>query len=186
MISGRVDEMRNSKVHGWAFNSDDRNERLEILIKRGDEIVASGIADAFREDLPNAGVGDGKHAFGIPVPPTFASFLGLTVVARSASSGEVQLPIANNDERKIDSLFAGVTRRYDNLLLEMKSEVDAVKAGASSEWRDEVNERLARIEKRLEDFEVFVMRLDEMTRKLQERVGLLKPKGMFAWLRRRS
>jgi hypothetical protein len=185
MISGRVDEMRNGKVHGWAFNTDDRSERLQIQIMRDNEVVASGIADAFREDLPYAGVGDGKHAFGIPVPPTFASFVGLSIIARTASHGQIELAIANNDERKIDSLFADVTRRYDTLLLDLKRQVDGVREGVNIEWRDDVEDRLTRIEKRLEDFEVFIMRIDEMTRKLQERVGLLRPKGFFARFRRK-
>ena len=190
MIVGRVDEMMNGKVYGWAFNSDNPGERLDIRVSRGSDVVAAGKADEFRKDLPDAGVGDGQHAFSIDVPPNISSFHGLVIVARSVASGEAVLPIATNDERRVDDLFHVFAQRYDDLLVEMKSQIDAVKGGGGAGTgagdtilRAEMEERLSKLEKRLEDFEVFVVRLDEMTRLLQERVGLLRPKSLFAWLR---
>ncbi|MGV3549560.1 hypothetical protein [Rhizobium sp.] len=188
MIVGRVDEMMNGKVYGWAFNSDVPSERLEVRISRGAEVVATGTADVFRKDLPDAGVGDGSHAFNIEVPPNISSFQGLVIVARSATSGEAVLPIATNDDRRVDDLFHVFSQRYDDLMVEMKAELEEIKVSSgtvATALGPELEDRLARVERRLEDFEVFVIRLDEMTRTLQERVGLLRPKGFFAWFRRR-
>jgi hypothetical protein len=188
MIVGRVDEMANGKVHGWAFNSDNPGERLEIRISRGSDVVATGKADLFRKDLPDAGVGDGNHAFGLDVPSNISTFHGLVIVARSATSGEAVLAIATNDERRVDDLFHVFAQRYDDILVNLKSDIDGLRgedgAGAGKMLGPELEERLLKLEKRLEDFEVFVVRLDEITRKLEERVGLLRPKGFFTRFRR--
>jgi hypothetical protein len=187
MIVGRVDEMTNGKVYGWAFNSDNPGERLDIRISRGSDVVATGKADVFRKDLPDAGVGDGEHAFAIDLPPNISSFTGLVIVARSAASGEAVLPIATNDERRVDDLFHVFSQRYDDLMVEMKSELDTLRRdGGDAVLRGELEDRLSKIERRLEDFEVFIVRLDEITRTLQERVGLLRPKGFFARFRRKK
>lgn len=187
MIVGRVDEMANGKVHGWAFNSDSPGERLEIRISRGSDVVATGKADNFRKDLPDAGVGDGNHAFGIDVPSNISSFHGLVIVARSAASGEAVLPIATNDERRVDDLFHVFAQRYDDILVNLKSDIDGLRGeggpGVGKILGPELEERLSKVEKRIEDFEVFIVRLDEITRKLEERVGLLRPKGLFSRLR---
>lgn len=185
MIVGRVDEMMNGKVHGWAFNSDQPDEHVEIRISRGSELLASGIADGFRKDLPDAGVGDGHHAFAVKLPDGVSSFQGLQIVARSADDGEMVLPIASKEDRKLDDLFYVFSQRYDDLLISMKADIDVVRTEGAPLLRAELEERLAKLERRLEDFEVFVIRLDEITSKLQERVGLLRPKGFFSWFRRK-
>ena len=186
MIVGRVDVLSNNKVFGWAFNPDNPGERLQIRISRGAGIVATGRADVFREDLPDSGVGDGRHAFEIELPPNITSLQGLVLVARSESAGETTLQVATHEEHRFDDLFNVFSIRYDDLLVELKGEIDALKserggAGASLPSA-ELEERLSKIERRLEDFEVFIMRIDEMTRTLQERVGLRKPKSIFARL----
>lgn len=190
MIVGQVDTLANGKVYGWAFNSDNQAERLQISIARGAQTLAAGMADLFREDLPDAGIGDGKHAFAIAVPPDITSLQGLSIAARSSTAGETALPIATSEEQRLDELFQGFSQRYDDLLVDMKDEIESMRRrgddGAGNvELRAEFEARLAKVEKRLEDFEVFILRLDEITRKLQERAGLSRPGGMLARLLKR-
>lgn len=187
MIVGRVDEMRNGKVYGWAFNSDSPDEHLEIRVNRGADVVATGHANIFRPDLPDAGIGKGDHAFEIVLPPNISSFHGLVLVARSGSAGDAPLPIATNDERRIDDLFQIFSQRYDNALMAFKAEIDIIKgAGDLQRAQDlaalpEFDRRLSELEKRIEDFEVFVVRLDEVSRILQERAGLTRKRGFFSF-----
>jgi hypothetical protein len=190
MIVGRVDVMKNGKVYGWAFNSDKPSERLQIRIGRGSDILTTGKADVFREDLPDAGVGDGKHAFEVELPPNVTSLQGLVISARSEDSGEVVLPITTSDERHVDDLFEAFAQRYDDVIIEMREELSALRSEGvgrpgGTPIPEDLEARLSKIERRMEDFEVFVVRLDENTRALQERVGLIKPSGFFAKLFRK-
>jgi hypothetical protein len=75
MIVGRVDGMRNGKVYGWAFNSDEPDEHLEIKVSRGGVVIATSLANSLRKDLPDAGIGNGDHAFDIALSPATSSFL---------------------------------------------------------------------------------------------------------------
>jgi hypothetical protein len=192
VIIGRVDEMRNGKVYGWAYNSDNPGEHLEVSVNRGAEILATGLADRMREDLPEAGVGKGDHAFEIVLPPNISSFHGIMLVARSDLAGAAPLPIATNDERRIDDLFQIFSLRYDEALIALKSEIDVLKnvdeqaSGQGSASLLEFERRLSELEKRIEDFEVFIVRLDEMSRILQERAGLTRSRGIFSFLFRRK
>lgn len=184
--------MRNGKVYGWAFNSENPDEHLEVRVNRGTDVIATGQANLMRKDLPGAGIGNGDHAFEIVLPPNITSFHGIMLVAKSATSGEAPLAIATNDERRVDDLFQVFAQRYDEVLLALKAEIDLLN-GVGDLKRDrelaaipEFDRRLSELEKRIEDFEVFVVRLDEISRVLQERAGLNRKKGIFSFLFRKN
>lgn len=178
MLIGRVDELENGKVFGWAFNEDQPDEHLVIRVMRGSQVVASGVANIMRPDLPDAGVGDGDHAFNIPLPPNITSFSGLMIVAQSQKAGEIPLQIATNDDRRLDELFSVFSGRYEETLVALKEELDAVRARcemletaprqSSTELPDDLSQRLIRLETRMESAEVFFVRIDEMVRQLVE------------------
>lgn len=183
MLTGRVDEMQHGKIWGWAFNEEQPGEHLLIRVMRGPQVIAGGVANMTRPDLPEAGIGDGDHAFAIDVPPNITSFQGLMIVAQSQKAGEIALPIATNDERRFDEMFAVFADRYEDALMKFKTEVDDVKtrclaletAAPAAPHRlsavqlpDDLAERLARLESRMEAAEVFFVRIDETVRKLVE------------------
>ena len=191
MIVGRVDVMRDGKVFGWAYNSESPDEHLEISINRGAKVIATGRANLMRDDLPDAGIGKGDHAFEIVLPPAISSLQGITLMAKSASVGEAALPIATDDDRRTDELFQILTQRYDGALVALKAEIDLLNGvGGLQHARDltalpEFERRLSELEKRIEDFEVFVVRLDEISRILQERAGLTRRRGFFSFFFRK-
>ena len=191
MIVGRVDVMRDGKVFGWAYNSESPDEHLEISINRGAKVIATGRANLMRDDLPDAGIGKGDHAFEIVLPPAISSLQGITLMAKSASVGEAALPIATDDDRRTDELFQILTQRYDGALVALKAEIDLLNGvGGLQHARDltalpEFERRLSELEKRIEDFEVFVVRLDEISRILQERAGLTRRRGFFSFFLRK-
>ena len=191
MIVGRDDVMRDGKVFGWAYNSESPDEHLEISINRGAKVIATGRANLMRDDLPDAGIGKGDHAFEIVLPPAISSLQGITLMAKSASVGEAALPIATDDDRRTDELFQILTQRYDGALVALKAEIDLLNGvGGLQHARDitalpEFERRLSELEKRIEDFEVFVVRLDEISRILQERAGLTRRRGFFSFFFRK-
>jgi hypothetical protein len=180
MLTGRVDELKNNKIYGWAFNSEQASEHLVIRVMLGPQVVASGVANLMRPDLPDAGVGDGDHAFEVPVPPNVVSFQGLMIIAQSVRSGEIPLPIATNDDRRVDELFSVFSKQYEEALIAMKEELDSVNARCEAlesteaggvrqtELPDDLSQRLIKLETRIDSAEVFFLRIDEMVRKLVE------------------
>src|ERR1044072_2026544 len=122
MLSGRVDELEDSKICGWAFNDDQPGEHLVIRVMRGPQVIASGVANMARRDLPDAGVGDGDHAFAVEVPASITSLQGLMIIAQSQKAGEIVLPIATNDEQRFDDMFLVFADRYEEALMKFKEE----------------------------------------------------------------
>jgi hypothetical protein len=188
MLTGRVDELKNNKVYGWAYNSENPAEHLVIRIMQGPRVIASGVANLTRPDLPEAGIGDGDHAFEILVPQNITSFHGLMIVAQSVREGEVALPIATNDDRRLDDLFEVFSERYEAALFALKDDIDTIRENQKSSIEPpitvavdgNIEARLAKLEKRIEESEVFVMRIDAQLKELIDTSKKLKrPKRFF-------
>ena len=192
MLIGRVDELQNGKIYGWAFNEEQPTEHLIIRIMRGPQVIASGVANIMRPDLPAAGIGDGDHAFQVEVPANITSFEGLMIIAQSQKFGELPLPIANSDERRVDELFSALSKDYEEALIALKEELDAVKercetletkgkgAGLTA-LPEDLSQRLIRLETRMDAAEVFFIRIDEAVRKLVDEKKVKKKRflGLF-------
>lgn len=58
-FDGIVDEM----AHGWVFNSENPGERLTVEVLCDSEVVATGFANNYRDDLESNGIGDGCYHF---------------------------------------------------------------------------------------------------------------------------
>ena len=173
MLMGRVDELSNNKVYGWAFNDENPAEHMVIRIMHGPRVIASSVANIMRPDLPDAGVGAGDHAFEVVVPPNIESFHGLMIIAQSARDGEIALPIASNDDRRLDDLFALFSKQYEDALIAMKAELDTLKEDRRAPKNiaaapTDLDARLAQLETRMEAAELFFIRIDESVRKLTE------------------
>jgi GT2 family glycosyltransferase len=70
---GNLDFVKGFYVYGWAYNKKDLDERVEVVVFVDDKPVAEGVADLFRQDLLDAGIGDGKHGFIIKLPEDLVS-----------------------------------------------------------------------------------------------------------------
>lgn len=93
-LEGLVDNATDSRLYGWAWNAAAPEERLAVELRIGEEVVARGTAERLREDLLKAGVGDGRHAFELPLRPEWAQrHKELNVVVRAADGTEAPLPM---------------------------------------------------------------------------------------------
>jgi hypothetical protein len=52
-------------VRGWAYDTEMPAAHLEVVVRIGEEFCASSHADVARNDLLQAGIGDGSHGFSI-------------------------------------------------------------------------------------------------------------------------
>lgn len=66
---GHVDSYDARGVHGWAADAVglDRSVRVELVDATGRRL-AQGVADLFRQDLADLGLGHGRHGFFLPLP----------------------------------------------------------------------------------------------------------------------
>ena len=64
-----IDQVLDTQIEGWIVRPDQVTHRYIVALREGDRVVARAIASRFRSDLVTAGLGDGCHAFVLPMPP---------------------------------------------------------------------------------------------------------------------
>jgi hypothetical protein len=67
-VTGSVDELTEDNIYGWAWDPDQPNTPIQIDIYDGDTLLATVPADGFRQDLLDAGMGNGNHVFHYVIP----------------------------------------------------------------------------------------------------------------------
>lgn len=67
-VEGSLDAVDAQVIFGWAWNPTQPGQRIQVRVWDGDTPLATVTADQFRQDLLDAGVGDGKHGFSLPIP----------------------------------------------------------------------------------------------------------------------
>jgi sulfatase maturation enzyme AslB (radical SAM superfamily) len=68
VVRCHIDAVWNNRVLGWAVDLNDPDKFVTVDVYSGDQLVGSAIADQFREDLLEAGLGHGRHAFSCELP----------------------------------------------------------------------------------------------------------------------
>jgi hypothetical protein len=178
MLIGNIDAFERGRLFGWAFNPEAAAEHLAIRVRSGNELVAEGIANLARPDLPDAGVGAGDHAFELTLPPMVKSLEGLLVTAHSARHGELVLSALPKDDHHLNAILQIYTARYNSALAGFKTRLDAASGDIEELKRkalnaemappDDLESRLQELEKRIDGIEVFLVRIDETLRELGE------------------
>lgn len=67
-VHGHLDGIHGGRASGWLWDPKFPNHALRFEVLANGEVVAGGIADEYRADLAKAGIGNGWHAFSVPVP----------------------------------------------------------------------------------------------------------------------
>ncbi len=65
-LHGFIDEARANRITGWVWDPQQPQQRVAIDLVGGDTRLARVVANEFRADLAQAGIGDGRHAFTMP------------------------------------------------------------------------------------------------------------------------
>jgi hypothetical protein len=181
-IRGAVDNVGAKKIYGWAWYPDRPEERLTVEIRLGDEVMLSSTADFARSDLPQAGIGDGNHAFEIQLTPECVARRNeMTVIARAADGSKMKLPFR---VRRTPEITAAATQRnieqlaasQKELREEMRAALAQVARGASTGRGAEtaataaaqVAAAQARLEEKLATLDLWLTRLDLRLSELAE------------------
>ncbi len=108
VVDGRVEGTPDGVVTGWAWNPADPEERVRITVWVNGRPVASGPADQRAPGLKKVGIGDGRHAFAIPLPEELRDQQPLRVAVRADGAVE-RLPLLENwSETGAESVWSGV------------------------------------------------------------------------------
>ena len=68
LLQSYVDEIMGNRIRGWVRDPSRPGRRLAIQVFVGSTLIATDLADRFRQDLLNAQIGDGCHSFDIELP----------------------------------------------------------------------------------------------------------------------
>ncbi|XOV89484.1 MAG: glycosyltransferase [Pseudomonadota bacterium] len=71
--SYHIDHIENGVLFGWFYDAARPDEAAGFLIEVNGRVAARGIADRYRQDLEDTGMGNGWHAFQCPIPWTYIS-----------------------------------------------------------------------------------------------------------------
>jgi hypothetical protein len=71
-VVGYVEAVTEIAALGWVWRSG-LNERLIVELRLGEQTISQACADGMREDLARSGIGDGRHAFTLPIPESMRS-----------------------------------------------------------------------------------------------------------------
>jgi hypothetical protein len=66
-FDGYCERIEKNTIYGWAFNKEDPRATVDVTIYVDDRFVGRIHADQLREDLKQRGIGDGRHAFSMPL-----------------------------------------------------------------------------------------------------------------------
>src|SRR2546425_7947 len=73
-------------ILAWAWDMNRPNDPIKLDIYDGNALLANVTADVFRQDLLDAGKGNGKHGLNFPVPPKLKDGKSHTIEIRFAGT----------------------------------------------------------------------------------------------------
>lgn len=126
-MAGHIDVAKPGCVEGWAYDPADPDYPIEIEVCVDGRRVASCVADTFRQDLLDAGIGNGAHGFRIDLPAALMTRNILEVrevkTANALEGSPVNLvqTVVENTETGLPNLLIDVTDliwhmdRYENM-----------------------------------------------------------------------
>lgn len=125
-LHGLVDNAAPDRLYGWAWNATVPQERVAVELRLAAAAVFRTQANFARPDLAKAGIGDGCHAFEIPLEPDWIRRRAeLSVVARAEDGTEFNVPIrirrppgeaaADGANRTVEALVASHRRIHEEL-----------------------------------------------------------------------
>lgn len=180
VVAGYVEAVTPSAALGWVWQPG-RATRLKVVLRRGAVTIAEAVADGMRQDLAQNGIGDGRHAFSLPVPEALKDAvqeLRVFVVLDDGSAVPLDVPPAAAPaadglarlQKTVDMLVGSQRLMHRNLqaalLQQPASAVLSEIAAAQTELR-----------KSIDIFELFAVRLEQAVSKSEAPVKPAPARG---------
>ena len=105
-ITGHIDSVIDGVISGWMYSFNRPSLRHLLAVYYNGAVVASTVADRFRPDLLQAGVGDGIHGFAAELPSHLLPIDGAELVVTCVETATTLRPdqmtiISNSDPTKV-------------------------------------------------------------------------------------
>ena len=88
-IQGMIENYENGFLTGWVFNTDAPNEHVEFFVEVDGKQIAKGVANSYRPDLADAGMGNGEHFFRVPIESHLVGFGKFQVTLRHVDGHDI-------------------------------------------------------------------------------------------------
>lgn len=165
-VAGYVEAITASAALGWVWQPG-RTTRLRVQLRRGPTVVAEAVADGLRQDLAQGGIGDGQHAFHLPIPDTLrehAATLQVVAVLENGEEVALQAPPAAPPEaariaqlqKSIDMLVASQRLIHRNLQAALLQRPDHTTLSEVAAAQTELRQAI-------ETVELFAVRLEQQS-----------------------
>ncbi len=105
---GYVEVVNCNQISGWAWDSTHGNDPITVSIYRNNTFVTTRNANLFRQDLLNAGKGNGFHAFTYAPNSSFKNGIWQVASVRFPTGGDLTY-LVGADLQCNASLFSGLT-----------------------------------------------------------------------------
>lgn len=122
-IRGHVDQCDAGLIEGWVLDEDHPDTRVKLEIFVQGRAVGECVADILREDLKQAGLGDGRIAFSFPLPDILPAGALDDVVLRISGS-DACLPIRPPTEARPSAAVGGRVSRFGGLWIDRVDWID--------------------------------------------------------------
>lgn len=114
-VAGYLEAVTGAALLGWAWAPGSPAARVTVEAWLDGQAVAAGTADEAREDLARNGIGDGRHAFRLPVPEALRARVAELRLTARLGEGE-RVPLAMPDHGAPPGAAAdGIAERLDRL-----------------------------------------------------------------------
>lgn len=188
-VAGYVEAVGAVAVLGWAWSPREPAARVVVELRLGAEVLASGVADAMREDLARNGIGDGRHAFRLEMPEAArARVAELRVTGRVDDGAPVPLglpPMAEALSERLDRMQRGMDMVVASQRVLHRNLQAALTQAPNGQGGDtgrdatttlgELASERGALAEQIRVLEIFVLRLDERLAALAAPAVVLRP-----------
>ncbi len=78
-----------TQLAGWAWDATEPNDPINVDIYDGTTLIVTVLANTFRQDLENAGIGNGVHGFFLPTPAALKTGTAHTITLKAGGTPTV-------------------------------------------------------------------------------------------------
>jgi hypothetical protein len=100
---GTLDVAGEEQIAGWAWDKKQPDSAILVDIYDGEKKLATVVADQFRQDLLDAGIGNGRHAFSYRTPASLKDGKAHTIRVKTAGANTELSDSAKSISFKADS-----------------------------------------------------------------------------------
>jgi phytanoyl-CoA hydroxylase len=138
-IIGHVDSCNASFIEGWITSPDANEPKISLEFVLDEEVIGRCVADLFRQDLKDAGFGDGHCAFHFPTPPLIPKSDISRIIVRLENSS-VLLPIDSAKPAQSAATRTETISRFGGLWIDRYDWVDRL---AMKHRKGEISDELS-------------------------------------------